>query len=110
MTSYVLTCTFECFFLVFSHVSFWLKARCRPETGDRLEERVCALPRSYTLRFGEICWAQGGVGYGWYVLCPNTSCTHLRIDMLIYRSQPIFDLCHCISNYTGGRHASMILA
>jgi hypothetical protein len=27
---------------------------------------VCALPPRYTERFGEIVWAQGGVGFGWW--------------------------------------------
>ena len=30
---------------------------------DNLEVMVAVLPESYTSRFGEICWAQGGVGY-----------------------------------------------
>lgn len=28
-----------------------------------------ALDTSYRNRFGEICWAQGGVGYGWWPVC-----------------------------------------
>jgi len=27
------------------------------------------MPPSYTSRFGEICWANGGVGYGWWPGC-----------------------------------------
>jgi len=30
---------------------------------------VSALPPEYTSRFGEICWAQGGVGWGWWPCC-----------------------------------------
>jgi hypothetical protein len=33
---------------------------------DGLDKLVCALPPSYTERFGEVCWAQGGVGFGWW--------------------------------------------
>jgi hypothetical protein len=32
--------------------------------GDGFDELVCALPPEITSRFGEICWAQGGSGYG----------------------------------------------
>lgn len=31
-----------------------------------MEQLVSALPPSITKRFGEICWAQGGTGYGWW--------------------------------------------
>lgn len=30
---------------------------------------VAELPTAYKARFGEICWAQGGVGYGWWPCC-----------------------------------------
>jgi hypothetical protein len=30
---------------------------------------VCALPPDFSSRFGEICWAQGGVGFGWWPCC-----------------------------------------
>lgn len=33
---------------------------------DGLEALVNALPPCFTSRFGEICWAQGGVGFGWW--------------------------------------------
>jgi hypothetical protein len=46
---------------------------CKPKPkkseGDGLEQLVSALPPSYTSRFGEICWAQGGVGFGWWPSC-----------------------------------------
>lgn len=32
---------------------------------DEVEKIVNQLPESYTKRFGEIVWAQGGAGYGW---------------------------------------------
>ena len=37
-----------------------------PMEDDGLDALVCALPPKYTKRFGEICWAQGGVGFGWW--------------------------------------------
>jgi hypothetical protein len=30
---------------------------------------VCALPPDFSSRFGEIVWAQGGVGFGWWPCC-----------------------------------------
>lgn len=33
---------------------------------DGLNELVEALPPSFTSRFGEICWAAGGNGFGWW--------------------------------------------
>lgn len=30
---------------------------------------MSALPDAYSSRFGEICWAQGGGGYGWWPSC-----------------------------------------
>jgi hypothetical protein len=34
-----------------------------------LNQRVHALPTTVTQRYNEICWAQGGVGYGWWPSC-----------------------------------------
>jgi hypothetical protein len=34
-----------------------------------MEKLVAALPAAFTSRFGEVCWAQGGVGYGWFPSC-----------------------------------------
>jgi len=36
---------------------------------DGLNELVEALPPSFTSRFGEICWAAGGNGFGWWPSC-----------------------------------------
>lgn len=36
---------------------------------DGLDSLVSALPPSYTSRFGEIVWAAGGVGFGWWPAC-----------------------------------------
>ncbi len=36
---------------------------------DGLDQKICTLPPSFTSRFGEICWAQGGVGFGWWPAC-----------------------------------------
>lgn len=33
---------------------------------DDLDRLVSALDPAFTERFGEICWAQGGVGFGWW--------------------------------------------
>lgn len=33
---------------------------------DGLDKKVNMLPPAFTSRFGEICWAQGGVGFGWW--------------------------------------------
>jgi len=43
-------------------------AQCRIPTyeDDGLDKLVSALPPSFTHRFGEIVWAQGGVGFGWW--------------------------------------------
>ncbi len=43
-----------------------LKAFCR---NDALDEQVAALPPMFTSRFGEIIWAAGGVGFGWWPAC-----------------------------------------
>ncbi|KAL7574855.1 hypothetical protein ACA910_010691 [Epithemia clementina (nom. ined.)] len=45
----------------------WYCDRCKHI--DNLEMMVAVIPESYTSRFGEICWAQGGVGYGWWPAC-----------------------------------------
>lgn len=42
---------------------------CLPVDGDGLEQLVSALPPKFTSRFGEIVWAHGGVGYGWWPSC-----------------------------------------
>lgn len=50
-------------------------AKCLPGDGsDNLEELVNALPIDYTSRFSEICWCQGGVGYGWWPACIFNPC------------------------------------
>jgi len=36
---------------------------------DGLDSLVSALPPQYTSRFGEIVWASGGTGYGWWPSC-----------------------------------------
>jgi PHD-finger len=38
---------------------------------DGMDELVSALPSEYVSRFGEIVWAQGGTGYGWWpsIIC-----------------------------------------
>ncbi len=36
---------------------------------DGLDSLVSALPPSFTSRFGEIVWAAGGVGFGWWPAC-----------------------------------------
>jgi len=57
----------------------WFCNACKPHTtthhapimkaDDGLDPLVCALPPRYTERFGEICWAQGGSGFGWWPAC-----------------------------------------
>lgn len=56
----------------------WFCNACKPQTkthivplkeDDGLDPMVCALPPRYTERFGEICWAQGGNGFGWWPAC-----------------------------------------
>jgi hypothetical protein len=49
----------------------WFCGKCKDfaesfEGDDGLDKLVCALPPSFTSRFGEVCWAQGGVGFGWW--------------------------------------------
>lgn len=36
---------------------------------DPLEKLVESLPLTYKSRFGEICWAHGGTGFGWWPAC-----------------------------------------
>ncbi len=38
-------------------------------TNDELDQRVAALNPSFTQRFGEIIWAYGGNGFGWWPAC-----------------------------------------
>ncbi len=47
---------------------FILPAKCKQPLyeDDGLDKLVNALPPAFTSRFGEICWAQGGVGFGWW--------------------------------------------
>mmetsp|Transcript_38276 Transcript_38276/g.84038 ORF Transcript_38276/g.84038 Transcript_38276/m.84038 type:complete len:473 (-) Transcript_38276:63-1481(-) len=51
----------------------WFCDLCKPfhinEVDDDLNEMVSALPPAFTSRFGEIVWAQGGVGFGWWPAC-----------------------------------------
>lgn len=59
----------------------WFCSACKPITtthhappaaakgSDGLDPLVCALPPRYTERFGEICWANGGNGFGWWPAC-----------------------------------------
>lgn len=46
----------------------WFCAKCKLPLfeDDGLDRLVTALPPAFTSRFGEICWAQGGVGFGWW--------------------------------------------
>jgi hypothetical protein len=51
--------------LYYSHTA----DNCKPDLerdGDGLELKVAAMPPTYTSRFGEVVWAQGGPGYGWW--------------------------------------------
>lgn len=45
-------------------------AKCKSELipfeDDGLERLVSALSPRFTSRFGEVCWAQGGTGFGWW--------------------------------------------
>jgi hypothetical protein len=43
-------------------------AECKVTTfeDDGLDRLVIALAPEFTARFGEVCWAQGGVGFGWW--------------------------------------------
>jgi hypothetical protein len=40
-----------------------------PGDDDGLDSLVSALSPAYTSRFGEIVWAAGGVGFGWWPAC-----------------------------------------
>mmetsp|Transcript_10791 Transcript_10791/g.19857 ORF Transcript_10791/g.19857 Transcript_10791/m.19857 type:complete len:233 (-) Transcript_10791:2081-2779(-) len=49
----------------------WFCSTCKAEMvpledDDGLEQLVSALSPTFTSRFGEVCWAQGGVGFGWW--------------------------------------------
>lgn len=39
------------------------------KNDDGLDALVSALPPQYTSRFGEIVWAAGGAGFGWWPAC-----------------------------------------
>mmetsp|Transcript_26998 Transcript_26998/g.77871 ORF Transcript_26998/g.77871 Transcript_26998/m.77871 type:complete len:468 (-) Transcript_26998:1237-2640(-) len=51
----------------------WFCDLCKPfhlnDIDDGLSEMVTALSPTFTSRFGEIVWAQGGVGFGWWPAC-----------------------------------------
>lgn len=57
-----------CYVLVFPTAD-----KCKPITDphddDGLERLVSALPPAFTSRFGEIVWAAGGQGFGWWPGC-----------------------------------------
>lgn len=60
----------ECFFgfyYDFAHHAF-VTDKCT-NAEDGLEQLVSACSPSFTSRYGEICWAQGGTGYGWWPSC-----------------------------------------
>lgn len=40
-----------------------------PLPDDGLPALISGLPSSHTCRFGEIVWAQGGAGFGWWPAC-----------------------------------------
>jgi len=55
--------------------AFYQTAKCVPDDGsDNLDELVRALPIDYSCRFNDICWSQGGVGYGWWPACIFNPC------------------------------------
>jgi len=59
--------------LLRANISFLL-AKCtgkskKGKKDDGLNSLVVALPRDYTARFGEVCWAYGGIGFGWWPSC-----------------------------------------
>lgn len=51
----------------------WFCDKCARNTemknDDGLDALVSALPPQYTSRFGEIVWAAGGAGFGWWPAC-----------------------------------------
>ncbi|CAB9514323.1 PHD and RING finger domain-containing protein 1 [Seminavis robusta] len=54
----------------------WFCDNCRAKTtrtatvkDDGFNDTVNALPREYTSRFGEVCFAHGGIGYGYWPSC-----------------------------------------
>eukprot|EP00980_Cylindrotheca_fusiformis_P015227 scaffold4225_cov128-Cylindrotheca_fusiformis.AAC.7 len=46
----------------------WYCSKCKVPSfeDDGLDQLVSALPPAYTSRFGEVCWAQGGNGFGYW--------------------------------------------
>ena len=58
-------------FSTFQNNIFLVKCKYIHSTkdDDGLDSLVSALPPSYTSRFGEIVWAAGGVGFGWWPAC-----------------------------------------
>ena len=51
------------------HFSDNCKRHHSTKDDDGLDSLVSALPPNYTSRFGEIIWAAGGVGFGWWPAC-----------------------------------------
>lgn len=51
----------------------WFCDNCKPQfdtdENDGLDHMVAALNPDFTSRFGEIVWAAGGVGFGWWPAC-----------------------------------------
>ena len=45
------------------------KTKKNASKDDGLSSLVTALPRHYTSRFGEVCFAYGGFGFGWWPSC-----------------------------------------
>ena len=43
--------------------------RKRKIDSDGLNDMVTALPKDFTSRFGEVCFANGGFGFGWWPAC-----------------------------------------
>ncbi|CAB9505396.1 PHD and RING finger domain-containing protein 1 [Seminavis robusta] len=43
--------------------------RAAKTSSDGLNEIVNSLPREFTSRFGEVCWANGGSNYGYWPAC-----------------------------------------
>jgi hypothetical protein len=66
----------------------WYCSKCKVPSfqDDGLDQLVSALPPSYTSRFGEVCWAQGGNGFGYwpsllYVSAPSLPILFVRVFM-----------------------------
>jgi hypothetical protein len=53
---------------LYSTLLYSTVAKCKVPSfqDDGLEKLVSALTPRFTSRFGEVCWAQGGVGFGWW--------------------------------------------